>query len=254
LDGTRQVFWLAPMQKLKRLFLSQNNISSLEAGDISIVPTLQEVSLDNNQMSSIDKNALKGLQLRKLFLNNNSFHYLPEGIFDGWDTELIFSVDLAENPWECICGYDKWVGVWLSNLGDRSTPSGNIGCVAYQQQGCDHSDDSPKHSAWITVFAGVLSFIALLFLTAIAYLYIQEACARSPLPLRRIPSDMMRLIPSVESLSFPNPMVAEANKVNMDQKSDDNGTTVKVTNGANRSNSLDDQNKTDKKRVRFDGV
>jgi len=244
------------MQNLKRLFLSQNNISVLENGDLNIVPTLQEVSLDNNQLNSIDKNALKGLQLRKLFLNNNNFHYLPEGLFDGWNTESIFSVDLSENSWECICGHE-WIGVWLNNLGDRSTPSGNIGCVAYQQQRCEHSEDAPKHSAWITVFAGVLSFIALLFLTAIAYLYIQEACARSPLPLRRIPSDMMKLIPSVESLSFPNPMLSEASKGNVDQptKGDESGVpVVKVTNGANRSNSLDDQSKAEKKRVRFDGI
>lgn len=83
------------MQQLKRIFLSQNNISSLENGDLNVVPTLQEVSMDNNHLNSIDKNALKGLQLRKLFLNNNSFHYLPEGIFDGWDTDQIFSIDLA---------------------------------------------------------------------------------------------------------------------------------------------------------------
>lgn len=238
---------MAPLQKLKRIFLSQNNISSLDNGDLNVVSTLQEVSIDNNQLNSINKHALRGLQLRKLFLNNNSFHYLPEGIFEGWDTEKIFSIDLAGNPFECICGHE-WLGEWLNKLGDRSTPSGNIGCVVYQQQRCEQVGESPKHSAWITVFAGVLSFIALLFLTAIAYLYIQEACARSPLPLRRIPSDMMRLIPSVESLTYPNPL---ANEIAKSMQNED-GTSVKVTNGVNRTNSTDDSK--EKKRVRFDGI
>lgn len=96
------VSWLAPLQNLKRIFLSQNNITSLENGDLNIVPSLQEASLDNNQLTSINRHALKGLQLRKLFLNNNSFHYLPEGIFEGWDTQQIFAVDLAGNPFECM--------------------------------------------------------------------------------------------------------------------------------------------------------
>lgn len=153
------------------------------------------------------------------------------------------------------CGHE-WIGEWLNKLGDRSTPSGNIGCVIYQQQRCEHVDETPKHSAWITVLAGVLSFIALLFLTAIAYLYIQEACARSPLPLRRIPSDMLRLIPSVESLTYPNPVASEMAK-NMQANttaSNADGTSTRVANGGlNRSNSTD-EGKGEKKRVRFDGV
>jgi len=242
-DGHKPVSWLTPMQKLRRIFLSQNNLSSLENGDLNVVSTLKEVSMDHNQLSTVDKDALKGIQLQKLFLDHNNFHYLPEGIFDGWDTEQIFSVDLSENPWECICNHE-WIGEWLNKLGDRSIPSGNIGCVVYQQQRCADVDEGPKHSAWITVFAGVLSFIALLFLTAIAYLYLQEACARSPLPLRRIPSDMLRLIPSVESLTYPNQIPNDPNKRTTEAAS------VK-TNGVARSGSVDETGKNEKKRVRF---
>ncbi|KAI6225311.1 hypothetical protein M3Y99_01352500 [Aphelenchoides fujianensis] len=248
-DGKEGVSWLKPMTKLKSIYLSRNNISSLQSGDLNVIPTLQEVSMDNNQLTSIDKDALKGLQLKKLFLNNNRFYYLPEGIFEGWNTEVIYSVDLAENPWECICGHE-WIGEWLSKLGDRSTPSGNVGCVAYQQRRCDLTDEPPKHSAWITVIAGVLAFIALLFLTAIAYLYIQEACTRSSVPLRRIPSDMMRLIPSVESLSFPNPVIEDARKEAANSKTA--ADEVKVANGSPVG--ADDEQKGEKKRVRFDGI
>lgn len=141
----------------------------------------------------------------------------------------------------------------MKKLGESSTPSGNIGCVVYQQQRCEHVDESPKHSAWITVFAGVLSFIALLFLTAIAYLYIQEACARSPISLRRIPSDMQKLIPSVESLTYPNPIASELAK-NMQTASvnaDLNSKSTRVANGKlNRTNSNDESK--EKKRVHFD--
>ena len=51
--------------------------------------------MDYNQLTNIDKDALRGLQLRKLFLNNNQFHYLPDGIFEGWNTANIYSIDLA---------------------------------------------------------------------------------------------------------------------------------------------------------------
>lgn len=47
------------MQMLKRVFLSQNNLSSLENGDLNVVPALKEVSMDHNQLSTVDKDALK---------------------------------------------------------------------------------------------------------------------------------------------------------------------------------------------------
>lgn len=60
--------------------------------------------------------------------------------------------------------------------------------------------------------ASVLAVVALLFLVAIGYLYVQENCY-SPMPLKRVPSDMVQLIPSMESLSYPNPIVSTNIKV-----------------------------------------
>ncbi|CAD5222310.1 unnamed protein product [Bursaphelenchus xylophilus] len=236
--GNGAVSWLRPLTNLKSLFLTWNQISVLKHGELNVIPSLEDVSMDHNKLGTIDKDALTGLQLKKLFLNGNELYYLPEGLFQGWNTESIYSVDLAENPWECICGHE-WIGEWLRTLGDRSTPSGNVGCLAYH---CGNDvEETPKHSAWITVVAGILAFVALLFLAAIAYLYIQETCGRSPIPLKRIPSDMVRLIPSMESLSFPNPVAGELIKSNLNKPSTPAEGTEK------------DEAK-DKKRVRFDGV
>lgn len=60
---------------------------------------------------------------------------------------------------------------------------------------------------------------------------------------------MMKLIPSVESLTYPNPAAGEIAKSMQTgaAKTDSNGTSVQTTNGAKRSNSTDE-----KKRVRFD--
>ncbi|CAD5216785.1 unnamed protein product [Bursaphelenchus okinawaensis] len=234
--GNGAVSWLKPLTNLKSLFLTWNQISVLKNGELNVIPSLEEVSMDHNKLGTIDKEALTGLQLKKLFLNGNELYYLPEGLFQGWNTENIYSVDLAENPWECICGHE-WIGEWLRKLGDRSTPSGNVGCLAYH---CGNDvEETPKHSAWITVVAGILAFVALLFLAAIAYLYIQETCGRAPIPLKRIPSDMVRLIPSMESLSFPNPVAGELGKP-----------IIKPTTPP--EDGKKDEN--DKKRVRFNGV
>lgn len=225
------VSWLKPLNKLETIYLSWNQIASLKTGELNAVRMLKTVTMDHNKLGTIDKDALSGLQLKKLFLNGNDLYYLPEGIFQGWDVKKISLVDLADNPWECICGHE-WIGEWLRSLDDRSTPSGNVGCLAYH---CGNEvEETPKHSAWITVAAGILAFVALLFMAAIAYLYIQESCLRSPIPLKRMPSDMIRLIPSLESLSFPNPLAGE----------------LKPNKGAEGTT---DDNK-EKKRVRFDGV
>lgn len=62
---------------------------------MNTLPNLKELALDFNKISKIGRNTLKGLNLSKLFLNNNWLYYFPEGIFDYWDIKQIKAVDLA---------------------------------------------------------------------------------------------------------------------------------------------------------------
>jgi Leucine-rich repeat (LRR) protein len=202
--NTGRVSILKPLNKLRRLFLSRNKITAVEDGDVNVARNLQELALDHNEIGIIHNNALSGLQLKKFFINDNKLYYLPDGIFDGWNIEQITAVDISDNPWECICGRE-WIGKWLLSLEDRNVPSGNLGCLTLS---CVDpvEEETGDQRTWITIVAAILAFVVMLLLIAIGYLYMQENCYSPPMPLKRIPSDMMKLIPSTESLSYPNPV------------------------------------------------
>uniref|UniRef100_A0A914I1K1 Leucine-rich repeat-containing protein 15 n=1 Tax=Globodera rostochiensis TaxID=31243 RepID=A0A914I1K1_GLORO len=223
--------FLQPLQKLKRLLLSNNVLQQLCEDDLAGLDALEELSLDHNNISKfkikitfqISKNAFVGLQLRKLFLNNNQLYYLPRGVFAGWNLSDVQAVDLSGNIWECICE-QEWIGAWLKALGKADTHSGSLGCLDSNQ--CENvtkstpwlcgTDDGQSmgpsqgeggaYDAWIRLVACVLAFVAILFLAIAGYVYMQESW--HTVTIRRASSDTIRLIPSVESLfSLPNPIV-----------------------------------------------
>uniref|UniRef100_A0A914DUG8 Uncharacterized protein n=1 Tax=Acrobeloides nanus TaxID=290746 RepID=A0A914DUG8_9BILA len=229
--------FLRPLKKLRSLFLSRNNIEVLDDGDLNFLTALRELSLDHNRIEKINNNALKGMRLQKLFLNNNHLYYLPENTFEDWKLDELQAIDLSDNYWECICGRE-WLGDWLSKLGDKNFPSGDLGCLQFR---CDTSDTSQRsqQSMWITIVASILAVVALIFLVAIGFLYVQENCF-SPIPLKRVPSDMVRLIPSMESLSYPNPIVSTNIKV--------------IKEPVLTKHRPEGSSSTEKKRVRFDGI
>ena len=199
----------------------------------------------------IAPNALKGLRLTRFFINSNRLYFLPENTFDSWNIDELEAVDLSDNQWECICG-SEWIGPWLNSLGERNTPSGDLGCLLYR---CDESIEKQRdqHSLIITIIASCLAVVAFLFLLAIAYLYIQENCYGT-VPIKRMPSDMVRLIPSMESLSYPNPFAPSilkntANIDNSNSSPPSTGTSTTPTTILGESPS-----KLEKKRVRFGGI
>lgn len=142
------------------------------------------------------------------------------------------------NPWECICGRE-WLGSWLESIGDANTAQSGLGCLAVR---CAPSENEPRTSdqSWITYIAVALAFITLSCMFAIGYLLMKEySFGRQPLfTLRRVPSDMVQLIP--EGLSYPNPVITLPEPGNTCLK---NGAILKGT-----SSSID------KKHVRFNGV
>jgi Leucine-rich repeat (LRR) protein len=62
-----------PLQKLRSLFLSFNEIKVVEGGDLNVLPSLKEVALDHNQINEMSKEAFEGLQLTSR-INNFQLH------------------------------------------------------------------------------------------------------------------------------------------------------------------------------------
>lgn len=185
-----------------------------------------------------------------LFLNNNSLYYLPDGLFSTFRTDDLVSVDLSrecpvaqthsflllsDNPWECICG-KEWLGSWLESIGDANTAQDGLGCLTMR---CESSGHKPSDQSWITYLAVALAFITLTCMFAIGYLLMKEySYGKQPLfTLRRVPSDMVQLIP--EGLAYPNPMTLP-----------EPGNTCLKNGSAQKEAS----SASDKKHVRFNGI
>lgn len=133
--------------------------------------------------------------------------------------------------------------------------------------------DYEGHSFWITVIAIILAVVALIFLISASYIYMQSSCypiGGAGLSLRNLPSDMIRLIPSQESLlSLPNPIATGVGNggselllkpsippqpistisINIGQEKQKDFLVDGIISSNNSNN-----NKVDKKRVRFDGI
>uniref|UniRef100_A0A7E4UXX0 LRRCT domain-containing protein n=1 Tax=Panagrellus redivivus TaxID=6233 RepID=A0A7E4UXX0_PANRE len=204
--------FLKPLKKLRILNLSHNKITAIESDELNTLSNLKELILDNNMISKINPGAFNGLRVSKFFINNNRLYYLPDDLFESWSVEDLEAVDISDNPWECICG-SEWIGPWLDSLGDRNVPSGDLGCLVIR---CDNDPEEPEdaRSFATTIIATCLAFAVFALLIGIGVLYVQQNCIHT-VPIKRCPSDMVQLIPAMESLSYPNPFSAEKGIVNL---------------------------------------
>uniref|UniRef100_A0AC34RIT6 Uncharacterized protein n=1 Tax=Panagrolaimus sp. JU765 TaxID=591449 RepID=A0AC34RIT6_9BILA len=241
--------YLRPLKKLRVLSMARNKIGQIDDGEINCLTSLKELILDHNKIEKIAPDALKGLKLTKFFINSNRLYYLPENTFDSWSTDELEAVDLSDNLWECICG-SEWIGPWLSSLGDRNIPAGDLGCLIYR---CDEGAEKQhgKLYLFITIIAFFFSVLALVILAIILYLYIQEHCYGT-VPIKKLASDRVRLIPSMESLSYPNPFAPPEKKpADMGNSNTPPATSTTTESPTDLGES---PSKTEKKRVRFDGI
>jgi Leucine-rich repeat (LRR) protein len=250
--------YLRPLKKLRVLSLARNKISNIEDGEINILLNLKELTLDHNRIEKINIGALKGLRLTKFFINSNRLYYLPDGIFDTWHTDELEAVDLSDNLWECICG-SEWIGPWLTQLDDRNTPSGDLGCLQYR---CNEEAEKQRdqQSFILTIIASCVAVVAFIILVAIGYMYAQEYFYGT-VAIKRVPSDMVRLIPSMESLSYPNPFAPNSNEKGIINLAGPQPIAVKpatksssTTTAKTDSNNESPTKSSEKKRVRFGGI
>lgn len=112
---------------------------------------------------------------------------------------------VLDNRWECIIG-QEWLGDWLKEIGSLSTSIGSLGCLSVQNSTLENTSDTNNFD-WIIYLATFLAVITLIFMILIGYMIYQQFQSNHIVfgGLRRVPSDMVNLIP--ENLSFPNPVV-----------------------------------------------
>uniref|UniRef100_A0A1I8EKV5 Leucine Rich Repeat family protein n=1 Tax=Wuchereria bancrofti TaxID=6293 RepID=A0A1I8EKV5_WUCBA len=201
-DGTADISFLRPLKKLTKLYLSNNNLVRIGEHDFSTLNSLKLLALDNNQIEEIHDKALIGLPLRRLYLNRNRLLYLPKQLLDNLNVEQLSVVDFSDNLWQCICG-EEWLSDWLSSIGDRNVVDGSMGCIGSRV--CATERTNEEHSVWITIVASVLAVVSLLILIAIALLYVEDGRRVKKLsyPLRRVPLDLLQLIPNGSTTSLP---------------------------------------------------
>nr|CDP91832.1 Bm8717 [Brugia malayi] len=201
-DGTADISFLRPLKKLTKLYLSNNNLVRVGEHDFSTLNSLKLLALDNNQIEEIHGKAFIGLPLKRLYLNRNRLLYLPKQLLDNLNVEQLSVVDFSDNLWQCICG-EEWLADWLSSIGDRNVVDGNMGCIGSRVCATEHTNE--EHSIWITVVASVLAVVSLLILIAIALLYVEDGKRVKKLsyPLRRVPLDLLQLIPNGSTTSLP---------------------------------------------------
>ncbi|VDK65182.1 unnamed protein product [Onchocerca ochengi] len=202
-DGTADISFLRPLKKLNKLYLSNNNLMRVGEHDFSTLNSLKLLALDNNQIEEINSKAFIGLPLRRLYLNRNRLLYLPKRLLDSLNVEQLSVVDFSDNLWQCVCG-EEWLADWLSSIGDRNVIDGSMGCIGSRVCATERTNEE-EHNVWITVIASILAVISLLILIAIALLYVEDGRRMKKLsyPLRRVPLDLLQLIPNGSTTSLP---------------------------------------------------
>lgn len=223
-----------PLRHLNHLFLSQNLLATVEERTLYGLRELKVLSLSMNQIATIHRRAFSYLtSLERLYLNDNRLRHLENTTFRFQyrpdDADKLYAIDLSDNPWACDCSL-SWLAAWLkthesqmANL-DRTLcdlsdkPLGqSLRQVAPR---CRQQDSSQgilegiakhTHGVWITVIGIILGVVSVLILLAIAVLYVQDSnrssvsrgaggsrsiiSGRKSYDLRRVPSDMVTLIP-----------------------------------------------------------
>jgi len=238
---------------LTELFLSRNQLTSLEERTFDGLSELRLLTVARNKLEAVDEKAFSGLKrLEKLFLNDNNLKYLSNATFEVVQSTLKI-IDLSDNLWYCDCKL-LWLVKWIDSQKSIVVDSQQTNCVDQNDapptkplvdvvndltDSCENRKSHPKNpyeglwdpdilisssnNVWITVLGIVLGVVSIFILLAVSYLYFQDTAKggdiwrigdgkgvtssvfgrwtasgvvlRSEHALRRVPSDMVNLIP-----------------------------------------------------------
>jgi len=219
--------------KLKNLFLAANRLDTIDDRCLAGLDALDVLALDHNELVNVSASAFVNTpRLTRLYLNRNRLRTLPKGELLTPIESNLYVIDLSDNDWQCDCD-SRWLAVWMRQNREQVIGWTRSGCIvtdAALTSCIDDRSSSDRNSAWITALGILLGVVSVLICAAIVVLWIQDTrvaytnrqqlhqrrilkqhatvvarvaanasgstTAGKNGELRRIPSDMVTLIPS----------------------------------------------------------
>ncbi|CAB3402364.1 unnamed protein product [Caenorhabditis bovis] len=223
-----EISFLAPLKKLKNLFLSNNKLTTIRINELP--NSLVQLSLDHNLINRIEPKAFDGLSLKRLYINKNKIQFLYHGAFDGMTPDNLEAIDVSSNPWQCVCrNAAEWLPRWLEEAEEADVSEGPLGCLAIP--GCGKKEGEQKLKPgeqetpeWITVSATILAAISLILLLAIVILYFKDIAPPKLIRAHRADSDLHKLIENdnlsnfADSCIMVTPMLKKPNSTSNGEK------------------------------------
>lgn len=84
IDSLKGLEYVPGIEKVTRLYLNNNNINSIESGDLAAAVKLRALGLSNNSLKTVEPNAFAGLKnLKVLDLSSNNIAGIPNGGLNG---------------------------------------------------------------------------------------------------------------------------------------------------------------------------
>jgi len=227
-------FVFQSLGKLKNLFLATNRIDIIDDRCLTGLGSLEVLALDHNELVNVSASAfINTPHLTRLYLNRNRLRTLPRGGLFGPIESNLYVIDLSDNDWQCDCD-SRWLAVWMRQNREQVIGWTRSGCIVTDAALASCNNDrslADRNSVWITALGILLGVVSVLICAAIVVLWIQDTriayTNRQQLhqrrilkqhaavvarvaanasssgmnagkngELRRIPSDMVTLIPS----------------------------------------------------------
>lgn len=118
---------LVPLVHLQNLDISHNKIVDFPWEDLQNLTGLYMLKMNHNEMVSLPMDAFSNLKdLKSLRLNNNRFVTIAEGTFEGLLS--LSHLQIYNNPFACTCSLE-WFRVWISTTTISLTEHSPITCA-----------------------------------------------------------------------------------------------------------------------------
>ncbi|XP_055019752.1 trophoblast glycoprotein b [Boleophthalmus pectinirostris] len=118
---------LGNLLQLTVLDLSSNDLVFLPDNIFSSLPNLENLSLQNSSIISLQNGTLKVPPLQDLDLRDNSLRLLPTSTMSEFSQKPGLHIRLSGNPWRCDCFIEDFLS-WLKNT-SQITDVQNLTCV-----------------------------------------------------------------------------------------------------------------------------
>ncbi|XP_030043407.1 platelet glycoprotein Ib alpha chain [Microcaecilia unicolor] len=100
------------LSQLKELDLKKNKINSISDQVFDVLPNLETLDLSYNYLQTVSQHLIRSLKkLEKFYVSGNHLAVLPDQFFE--DLDNLAYVYLYDNPWHCTCALE-YFKTWLT--------------------------------------------------------------------------------------------------------------------------------------------